>query len=117
MSSSAGDSSLIKPAYFNDIIKIKVTTLDKIMTATGITRCKLLKLETEGWEPEILQGASKFLRCCEYVAIDGGLERGENSVSTFNLLNNFLMKNGLKCMIFAGLLTGLLQKYCNGGRE
>ena len=92
--SKTGDSSLVKPIKYTDVVKVNVTTLDYFMAAEGIGSCKLLKLEAEGWEPEILDGAKNFIRKCEYVAIDGGRERGENCELTFHTLNNYLLKNG-----------------------
>jgi len=91
--SESGDSSLVQPKKYTDIVKVKVTTLDKIIASEGIDRFKLLKLEAEGWEPEILDGASESLKKCEYVAIDGGHERGVNCEATFHTLNNILLGN------------------------
>lgn len=93
LSSATADSSLIKPKQYFKIIKVKVTKLDLINTLTEIKRCKLLKLEAEGGEPEILDCATKFMKICEYIAIDGSPERGVNRQLTFQYLNNKLLKN------------------------
>ena len=62
----------------------------------------MLKLEAEGWEPEILDGAKEFINICDYVAIDGGLERGETAEATFPAINNFLMNNGFEMIDIQG---------------
>lgn len=100
--SKSGDSSLIKPKNYTEIVKVGVRTLDSLADELKITKCKLLKLEAEGWEPEILDGAKEFIKICDYVAIDGGLERGENEEATFPAINNFLMKNGFEMIDING---------------
>ena len=91
--SSTGDSTLChREDNKNKIeIEISVTTLDDYASENNIKHCKLLKLEAEGWEPEILEGGLKFLKKCEYVAIDGGPERGDKNETTFPILNNMLI--------------------------
>ena len=100
--SATGDSSLIKPQKFTEIVDVKVTTLDNFMAQENIIKCKLLKLEAEGWEPEILMGANSFLKICEYVAIDGGRERGTKKELTFHVLNNHLTDIGFKMIDLNG---------------
>ena len=89
--SEKGDSSVIKVENFREKIQISVTTLDEYTKENNIATCKLFKLEAEGWEPEILQGATNFIKKCEYVAIDGGPERGKDCKTTFPILNNQLI--------------------------
>ena len=60
LSSATGDSSLIEPASFTEKIDVRVTTLDIFDQENNIKKCKLLKLEAEGSEPEILNGARNF---------------------------------------------------------
>lgn len=98
VSSSGGDSSLIEPKTFTDIIKSSTKTLDSVIVDNNIKRIKLLKLEAEGFEPEILEGAMQSLSICEYVAIDGGNERGVNEEETFSVQTNILLKNGFEMM-------------------
>lgn len=100
--SATGDSSLVEPAEYTSVIDVEVTTLDKFAKENDITRCKLLKLEAEGWEPEILDGATEFLKNCEYVAIDGGPERGVRAEATFPDLNNRLSEMGFHMVELRG---------------
>jgi hypothetical protein len=56
----------------------------------------LLKIEAEGYEPEILKGAGKMLERCEYIAVDGGYERGVKCEQTFTTITNYLLKNNFE---------------------
>ena len=93
ISSKSGDSSLVEPKNYSSIINVNVSTLDAFVDNSDIDKCKLLKLEAEGFELEILEGGNKFIKKCEYIAVDGGPERGVNEEMTFPQINNFLLKN------------------------
>jgi FkbM family methyltransferase len=94
LKSSMGDSSFIKPSSYSHTISSEVTTLDAFMEKINLNSCKLLKLEAEGYEPEILDGAKLFLNICDYVAVDGGPERFGKP--TLPALSNKLNKAGFK---------------------
>ena len=94
LSSNEGDSSFIKPQSYTHTISSEVTTLDAFMEKTNLNSCKILKLEAEGYEPEILDGAKLFLNICDYVAVDGGPERAGKP--TLPILSNKLNKAGFK---------------------
>ena len=89
VSSEQADSSLIMPKKYSSKIKVKTVKLDNIINKN----IKLLKLEAEGAEPEILQGAINSLNKIEYISADLGFERGKNSESTLVPVINFLMGN------------------------
>lgn len=106
--SKLGDSSFIKPRSYTEIIKVNVVKLDNFASSSGINKCKLLKLEAEGFEPEILIGANNFIKKCEYIAIDGGRERGINLDLTFHTLNNYLLNNDFVMLdIYGPIYRGL----------
>lgn len=90
------DSSFIKPNYFTEIINVPVIRLDKLIQDLKIDKIKLLKIEAEGYEPEILEGLSDKIKICEYIAIDGGYERGEKNEQTFTELTNKLLESNFK---------------------
>lgn len=77
------DSSLIKIDGTDHVHSIETTTLDDFLTSHGIERVKLLKLEAEGAEPEVLRGALHVLHRIEYIAVDCGYERGIEKNHTF----------------------------------
>ena len=56
----------------------------------------MFKLEAEGFEPEILDGALNILDKIEYIALDGGYERGKSQTETFSELCNKLHDHGFK---------------------
>lgn len=90
------DSSFIKPKYFTEIINVPVIRLDKLIQDLKLKEIKLLKIEAEGYEPEILEGLSDKIQICEYIAIDGGYERGEKNEQTFTELTNKLLESNFK---------------------
>ena len=96
IATSGGDSSIIKPKHYEKVIKVEVIKLDNLIKSLGIKKIKLLKLEAEGFEPEILEGAPNTIPICEYIAIDGGYERGQNQEQTFTNLTNILLKNNFE---------------------
>lgn len=87
-----GDSSFNKSNKF-DSISIKVRTLDSIIKEKEIKTIKLVKLEAEGFEYEVLEGLKNSLNIIEYFSVDCGPERdGENTikeVSNYLFSNNF----------------------------
>ncbi len=75
VSTAEADSSIVKPERFSNIIKVPACRLDTLVENAGIERVDFLKLEAEGWEPEILAGAQRTLSMTRKVAVDAGPER------------------------------------------
>tara|TARA_Y100000739_G_C20609036_1_gene467368 strand:+ start:2367 stop:3194 length:828 start_codon:yes stop_codon:yes gene_type:complete len=90
------DSSIVEPKKYNSIYKIDTTTLNKFIIDLKIDKIKLLKLEAEGYEPEILLGTNKVINKIAYIAIDGGYERGKYLEETLSTQLNFLLKNNFE---------------------
>lgn len=90
------DSSVIKPIRFDSIKTIKVSKLDDYIDEKKIDKIKLLKVEAEGFEPEILKGCERNINKFSYIAIDGGNERGINQEETMTQQLNFLMSKGFQ---------------------
>lgn len=105
MSSKKGDSSLIEPKKFKKKIKIKTVNLDSLLEKLNIKNVKLFKLESEGYEPEILEGAKKSLKNIEYISVDGGYERGKKQEETLSIVLNQLMPLGYS-IVFLNLKFG-----------
>ena len=91
VSSAGADSSIIQPKNYTSVVKIQTVTLDEHYEKYNLKAVKLLKLEAEGFEPEVLEGAESFLGHCEFVAIDGFHERGTDQEETFSTLTNRLL--------------------------
>ena len=54
---------------------------------------KLLKLEAEGAEPEVLEGLGEKLKFIEFITADLEYERGISCHSTLEPVTNYLLKN------------------------
>ena len=58
LSPESGDSSCVQPASYSEVINISIVTLDELLPKIIKTypgqQLKLLKLEAEGYEPEII---------------------------------------------------------------
>jgi len=82
-----GNSSLINFGS-KEFVEVNQISLDSLNIKS---RIKLFKVEAEGLEPEVLQGARKTLEHTEFVSVDFGAERGENQemtiVETSKILN------------------------------
>lgn len=91
---TTADSSLIEMEDFTSVKEIPTTTLDAYIAAQGITHIAVMKIEAEGAEPEILEGAQKALAIADYVTVDCGFERGFKQESTLPPVTNFLLARG-----------------------
>tara|TARA_B100000242_G_C43046996_1_gene488785 strand:+ start:1197 stop:2018 length:822 start_codon:yes stop_codon:yes gene_type:complete len=91
ISSEEADNSLVEPKNFSNFIDIKTKRLDKILSNTPI---KLLKIDAEGAEIELLEGCEGILNNIKFISIDLGPERGLDSVPTFREVIPFLINKG-----------------------
>ena len=51
---SGGNSSIIRPRAYDEIKIVSAVRLDNLLKEHGIEKVKLLKIEVEGYEPEVL---------------------------------------------------------------
>jgi hypothetical protein len=91
-----GDSSLVEMKNFSTVKKVEAVTLETFIGEHGIDTVTLLKIEAEGAEPEILQGAASVLDRVAYITVDCGPERGFDKQSTFNDVHKILAENGFE---------------------
>lgn len=91
--SITASSSFIEPPNFSEILIVQAHKLDKFKFHKNI---KLLKVEGEGAEPEILYGARQTLKKVQYVTVDVGPERGLKQESTREACLSILGKCGFK---------------------
>ena len=91
-SPDGGDSSLVKPQNFSNSSLVEVLKLDSFISAENLNnkKIKLLKLEAEGYEPEVLLGAKNLLKNVEYIAADLGPERGLTNECTVDEVSKIL---------------------------
>ncbi|WP_320674052.1 FkbM family methyltransferase [Prochlorococcus sp. MIT 1341] len=97
-----GDSSLIMPLNYINTYEVDVLTIDSFVQGTGLSNqtIKLLKLEAEGFEPEILYGSINTLKNIEYIAADLSPERGVNEDNTIAEVTSFLTRNNFEMILF-----------------
>ncbi len=99
LSDEGGDSSVIPISNYTKKIDILTITLDELIDDIG-SQIKLVKIEGEGSEPEILEGLNKNLSQVEYLSIDAGFERGIDQKSTFEDCKTYLKKNNFELINF-----------------
>jgi FkbM family methyltransferase len=93
ISSAGADSSMYQPLVVESKIRVKQIRLDNFINES----VKLLKVDAEGAEIEVINGAKNLLSQIEFIAIDLGFEKGISQESTappvFNLLfeNDFIL--------------------------
>lgn len=83
------DSSFIKPNKDAKRIFIQARRLDSFINF----KIKILKIEGEGAEPEIIYGCKEILNNIHYISADIGPERGFAQENTIAPVVNFLLKN------------------------
>ncbi len=96
-SSDNGDSSIFEPVAFNDVYKVKTERLEKYINS----EVKLLKVEGEGAEPEIIEGLGKNLDLVHYISADLSDERGVLLEYTVVQVTNFLISNNFELVEFS----------------
>lgn len=94
VSSKGADSSLIEPPKFDEIIKLNQVSLDKIIHFP----VKLLKIDAEGAELQVLKGAAKVFDNIKYIAIDLGFEKGITQETTAPEVINYLLGQGFEIL-------------------
>lgn len=96
-----GDSSILPIEGAAGKIMVEGQRLDNTLSPDG-TRYRLLKLEAEGAEPEILQGTERLLPQIDFITVDVGFERGTKALSTLPEVVNFLLTRGFEVVGFEG---------------
>jgi len=77
-----------------NIIKVQSTTLDEELLKHSVSEVGLVKVEAEGYEPEILRGIKLEKLKIKYFAIDCGPERPPNNETTLVECINYLQSQG-----------------------
>lgn len=90
------DSSLIDPGGNTVRTQVSADTLDNTVNIAGVSGTVILKIEAEGAEPEVLEGARRTLAQIDWVTVDCGYERGKAQSHTFMETNRFLLDAGFR---------------------
>tara|TARA_B100001250_G_scaffold314557_1_gene276776 strand:- start:2978 stop:3742 length:765 start_codon:yes stop_codon:yes gene_type:complete len=75
----------------------KTVTLDNIFS--DFKSIKLLKLEAEGYELDVLLGSKKILNKIKFISADLGYELENNTRRSFEEVDNFLSKNNFSLIL------------------
>lgn len=90
-----GDSSVIEPhGSKGEKISVMQTRLDDVPQVAASKEIFLVKIEAEGYEPEVIDGAPETLRKTKWVTVDGGPERGFLNATTIDQVTNRLLEAG-----------------------
>jgi FkbM family methyltransferase len=76
LASKTADSSLVEPTVPYEKSIVNARRLDDVFPSLGVEAIDFLKVEAEGWEPEVLKGGEAILTTkVRKIAVDGGPER------------------------------------------
>jgi FkbM family methyltransferase len=90
------DGSVFEIEDYTGKTTIRTIMLDDLLRERGVRHVRLLKLEAEGAEPEILLGAQASLENIDFIAADCGPERGLQQTETASDIINFLLPRGFE---------------------
>lgn len=76
LSSTGADSSLYPPDRWTDKLRIRSVPVSDLLDDAEVKEVTLLKVEAEGAEPEVLDGASSIFHRIAAVTVDCSPERG-----------------------------------------
>lgn len=92
VSSAGADSSFVRPVKFTEEIVVDAICADDL--GLGEKMITLFKIDAEGCELEVLEGARNLLSKTRYITVDVGFERGIDEESTAPEVTNFLQSCG-----------------------
>ena len=108
ISSDGADSSFIRPKIYEQISEIKTVRLDEKLPSD--LKIKLLKIEAEGAEPEVIHGVEGLLPNVNFITADLGYERGVMEESTLCPVVNYLLARNFELVsISSGRLVALFR--------
>ena len=93
------DSSFIQPKSFTEIIKVRSYRADQFMQENKIKSILFLKMDAEGFEPEILAGFGRRIDNISFFAIDVGPER--DGLETVDQVKSMLESSKVRIKIFS----------------
>ena len=75
------------------ILKVKITTLEDYMNSNNINKISFLKIDTEGYEYEVLKGLKKKIQLVDMIMFEHHYDNMIIKNYTFKDINNLLIKN------------------------
>jgi len=96
---NSGDSSVFDIHESITSFEVDGRRLDTVIESIDINGPRILKVEAEGAEPEVLEGAKQILKYIDFITVDCGPERGINQEYTFIAVNNFMLENNFSLVV------------------
>lgn len=91
--SLGANSSMISSQTTDKSIDVPSKRLDSIFLNKKI---KLLKIDAEGSEPEVLSGTLGIIKNIDYISVDCGAERGDSQETTFREVYKIMEENNFE---------------------
>lgn len=82
--------------FFHKKEQITITTLDKAMIDKNFVTIDLIKIDTEGYEYEVLKGGIEVLKKTKLILFEHHYDNMIIKNYTFQQINNFLIQNSFK---------------------
>jgi FkbM family methyltransferase len=82
--------------FFHKKEEITITTLDKMMLDKNCATIDLIKIDTEGYEYEVLKGSVEVLKKTKLILFEHHYDNMIIKNYTFEKINNFLIQNNFK---------------------
>ena len=95
LNAKTADSSFERKGNLKEV-EVECVTIDNYFK--NIDSIKLLKLEAEGFELDVLKGAQKSLTKIKFITADLGFELQGNTVRSFEEVDKYLSKNNFKLL-------------------
>lgn len=111
--SETADSSLIYDSNSDNLIKVQVRRFENHNFANLISRPSVLKMDTEGFEPEALTGFGGVLKNFDFISVDAGMERLKSS--THIEVSELLKQNGFEIEPIGSDLVVIGKRDVSGG--
>lgn len=101
------DGSVLQNGDDGQYVELQAKRLDSVLRSADLAQPVVFKVEAEGAEPEVLEGAQTLLRTIDFVTADCGYERGSkvNPQHTFVETNRLLTDAGFE-VVAADLRRG-----------
>lgn len=94
----AGDRCLVQEAT-----KVGVSTLECFARESQLSGAKLLKIDTQGYELEVLRGAGAFLQAIEYVYAEVQFTPLYDGAPLWTDITSFMIDNGFSPLLMGGI--------------
>jgi len=101
---SDAQKNLVSKSLQETKIKVKLQTLDNMMGGMNVSSPVLLKLDVQGFEKEVLLGATESLQKIDYILIESSFVSMYNGEPLFDEMHTFIKSLGFEIVAPVGYL-------------